>query len=420
MTDAMARKIADTYGTPVYVYDKSIIEKRYSLLAEALPAGAGIFYSMKANPSLAICQLLRRLTKRIEVSSLGELYCAKRAGFANGDILLSGPAKSPEFLREGVAGHMMIQAESLAEIKSLERICCQESCQARMSIRLNPDFGLSHKGIVMTGVSSQFGLETGDFGKAVERIRRSTRIHLKGISVYTGTQILKADDILSVTREILQLVLFLQQRYDLNLELADFGGGFGVPYYGEEKLDMQRLRAGLSTLFNEYAERLNGVQFCFESGRYLTAESGWFLTRILYSKESKGKKYLVCDGGFNAACIASYFTREIRGNFPLRLISQGERTPACGEAAYTITGPLCSPRDILGAHARLPCAREGDYICIGNVGAYGLTFSPVLFIGHPIPPEVLIEEGGFRLIRERGDAGDLLRRQIGLTQEGKA
>lgn len=420
MTDKMLKQIAESYGTPVFVYEGALIDKKYRQLADALPAQVEIFYSMKANPALAICQILKQCTKKIEVSSLGELYGARLAGFASEDILVSGPGKSQELLSRAIQGGELIQAESLGEIEAITQIAKRTNRQVSISIRLNPDFGLSNNGISMTGIRSQFGLELNDFIKAVDMTRDVAFIRLQGISVYTGTQILRAGSIVSITEEILKLGLSLQQRYGLKFEHIDFGGGFGIPYYGEEELDLQKLRVGLSTLFMTYKKELDGTRVYFESGRYLTAECGSFLTRILYMKESKGKKYLVCDGGFNAALIASFFSREIRGNFPIRLITGQERQTAVQKDIYTISGPLCSPRDILGINVRLPCAKEGDYICIGNVGAYGLTFSPVLFISQPIPPEVLVEDGNCYLIRERSSIDDILRHQVSVAKEGKS
>lgn len=417
MTEDIARAIATVYGTPVYVYEKSMIEKKYQLLSNALPKHADIFYSMKSNPSLAVCQLLNRHTERIEVSSLWELQCAKLAGFESENILLSGPGKSSEFLQKAIIGNMMVQAESIGEIKIIDQICKKENRTVNLSIRINANFGLSYKGIAMTGISSQFGVEVEDFEKVLEFIRRSKWIYLKGISIYTGTQILNAENIVAITQEILKICVLLKETYSLKLELVDLGGGFGIPYYGEKELDMRRLKIGLSSLFDEYTKKLHGVQFCFESGRYLTAESGSLLTRVLYIKESKGKKFLICDGGFNVALIASFFSREIRGNFPIRLVCQDESCPRYEEHIYTIAGPLCSPRDILGVNVRLPSVKEGDFISIGNVGAYGLTFSPLLFMSHAVPPEVLIEDNSFRLIREKSTFDDLIRNQISISQE---
>ena len=420
MIDELVKQIAVTYGTPVFVYESAVIEKKYQLLSDALPLGAGLFYSMKANPSLAICQILRRHTKKVEVSSLGELYGAKMAGFAAGDILLSGPGKSRMLLEQAVSGGMMIQVESLREIEDIIQIVKRTNRQVSVSIRLNPDFGISHKGISMTGISSQFGMELEDFSNANDMIRSCSLIRLTGISVYIGTQLLKADSIISITSEILKLSNYLQRKHRLHFEQIDFGGGFGIPYYGEDELDTKTLKTGLTALFDEYEKDLAGTQVYFESGRFLTAECGSLISTILNIKESKGKKYLICDGGFNAVLIASFLSREIRGNFPLKLIPTRSGQIASRDDIYTISGPLCSPKDILGVNVRLPCAKEGDYICIGNVGAYGLTFSPTLFISHPIPSEVLIQDDRCHLIRERTGLDDIFRSQISLSQEGKA
>lgn len=161
MTDKMLKQIAESYGTPVFVYEGALIDKKYRQLADALPAQVEIFYSMKANPALAICQILKQCTKKIEVSSLGELYGARLAGFASEDILVSGPGKSQELLSRAIQGGELIQAESLGEIEAITQIAKRTNRQVSISIRLNPDFGLSNNGISMTRyqIPIRFGIE---------------------------------------------------------------------------------------------------------------------------------------------------------------------------------------------------------------------------------------------------------------------
>jgi diaminopimelate decarboxylase len=417
MDKELIRNISEETGTPFYVYDFNKLRDRFYQLKDALPHFAHIYYSVKANPSLAVCQILNKFTNHAEVSSEGEIYCALKAGFQGESIIFSGPGKTKEALYIAIKEGIDINIESIDEIDLINDICREHDLISNVLIRINPDFSSIKNGITMSGVPSQFGVDISEIESVLKTVDKANRLNLSGLAVYLGSQILEAKTIIENSRNILKLFLKLQNEYHLKMEKLNLGGGFGVSYYDDKELDLGELKDGLNNLFDEYKDRLRGVKICFESGRYLVADSGTFITKVLYQKHSKGKDYIICDGGFNNILISSFFTREIRGNFPIALLEQNESSKFGIKKEYYISGPLCSPNDILGSKVVLPCVTTGDLLEIKKVGAYGLTYSPLLFISHAAPAEVLIRGKKYYVIKTKSEMSDLLKNQHRLSSD---
>jgi len=408
--DDMVKMIIKDAETPVFIYDYQSIKRNIQQLNSILPANGNIYYSMKANPNLAICQTVRQFINNIEVSSLGEIECALKSGFNNKNIIFSGPGKTHEELLMAIKSKVKINVESVQELQEINNICNKQDLSSTIMLRINPDFSISSAGIIMSGVASQFGIDMSELSDAIEIICRSGNMNFHGISVFIGSQILDAKTIISNTKEIIRIFLKIQNEYNLAFTELDVGGGFGVSYFNDNQLDIKTVKEGVSYLFHEYKSELKNVKIYFESGRYLLADSGSFITKILYQKQSKGKNYLICDGGFNNTLISSFFTREIRGNFPIEILSERELDTDT-QKEYYIAGPLCSPSDIIGSKVILPQVQSGDLLKIKKVGAYGLTFSPLLFISHAIPAEVLINGTNYYITRSRSTLHDLFKNQ---------
>src|SRR5208283_635567 len=200
----------------------------------------------------------------------------------------------------------------------------------------------------------------------------------------------------------------------LNRPLAtlDFGGGLGIPYFShEQELDMRKLRVELDALLETVQADpfLAGTQFMVEPGRYLVGEAGVYVARVNDIKVSRGKKFLILDGGMHHHLAASgNLGQTIKRNYPVAVLNKLDQ-PA--KEIFEVTGPLCTPLDVLARGANLPAADVGDLVGVFQSGAYAHSASPLGFLSHPAPPEVWVDGGQHRLIRHRGEAGDYLRDQ---------
>ncbi|GGI46485.1 diaminopimelate decarboxylase [Paenibacillus marchantiophytorum] len=408
MNQHIWKNIANIYGTPAYIYDGNKIAQQYELLKNCLPEPFEIFYSVKSNPLLGICQLFKKLGSCIEVASSGELYMALVAGFHPSQIIFTSPGKTCEDLLYAIeTGIYSINVESVEEAKLIHQLASDRQRKVNISLRINPNFNINGAGMKMTGVPTQFGIDQSILKETMDIIQALPSVRIRGIHIFSGSQMLDADHIVLTVDEIMKLAVDLMDTYHFQLDFLDLGGGFGIPYFkGESYLEMDRLQGGLSEVWGRYKKRLDGVRIGVESGRFLLAEAGSFMTKVLYVKESKGSKYIVCDGGSNQHASTAFLGRYVRNNFPMRLLEKEGNLEE-----VNVVGSLCTPTDVLGQKVMLPIAEPGDLLIIDKSGAYGLTHSPVLFLSHVLPPEIICLDGEITVLRERGHYADFLRGQ---------
>lgn len=405
------RNIVERHGTPVYVYDAAILEEKLELLRRALPPFFSICYSVKANPNPAILKLFLERGCGLEVASAGEFCQALSAGSNPKDIVFAGPGKTDAeleiVLKQGIGE---IHAESLLEVQRIEKIATRFELRARVALRINPTEDAQGGAMRMGGKPLPFGVDEEALDPVLQELLAAPHIDFRGIHLFAGTQILNADVLVLQYRKGLEIASRVADRLGSPLSTVDFGGGLGVPYFAHEKeLDVDRLREGLRTLFEEYGtdKRFAGTRFMVEPGRYLVAESGVYVARVIDIKVSRGKKFLILDGGMNHHLAASgNLGQTIKRNYPVALLNSLDLP--VGESVEVV-GPLCTPLDVLARGVLLPRPEVGDLFGVFQSGAYARGASPLNFLSHPTPPEVLIENGKDRLIRRRGNSEDYLR-----------
>lgn len=394
MTDDLILQAIRQFGTPLYLYDKYDIVKNINQLKASLWPHVQLFYSIKANPLIEICKVVLEMGCGMEIASEGELNIALQSGCSPSRIIFSSPGKTIDEIALAIDKELaMINTESLEEIKHINRIAKSKGKIVSIAVRINPKLRLSKAKLRMTGMASQFGIDEEMLDdKFFSEIQKLKNIVLHGFQVYIGTQILDAEDIINNTNYILESTIKISSKYNIDLRYINFGGGFGIPYFkNETTLDINILKLKMNILYEEYKNKIKSTQCIFESGRYLVGNSGLYIVKILYIKFSKGQKYLICDGGSNFHASSAFLGRHIRNNFPMRVLGNTENNER-----MNIAGPLCTPTDIIGQSVILPSnVKIGDYLIIENSGAYGLTNSPLLFLGHKFPEEVLYD-GTFR------------------------
>jgi diaminopimelate decarboxylase len=401
-------ELAEQFGTPLYVYDGERLRETYLTLRGLLDPRIDVFYSAKANPNVSVCAVLRSLGAGLEVSSLTELVTARRAGAAPQDIIFLGPGKSAEELEACVAaGIHAIVCESLDEIAALEASAPPEG--VRVLLRMNPSFQSKGSRLAMGGKPRQFGideetlLDSGPFLSSLRRVR------VEGVHAYMGTRILDAQAVVDNTRGILEAARRLSAKLGFPLRTVDIGGGLGVPYFeGEKELDVPAVAQGVNEQVGEFLDAVPGCRVITELGRYLAGWCGLYVVRARYVKQSRGEWFVVADGGTNHHMAAVGIGSFVKRNFPIRSLSR----PADPELRqYTVTGPLCTPNDVVAKDVALPEVRPGDLLGVERSGAYGPSASPVLFLSHGHPAEVLVLDGAAHLVRRRDTVEDLLDRQ---------
>lgn len=400
--------LASKYGTPLYIYDAKEINNSFEKLKSVLPENSKIYFSLKSNPLIGICQQLYKKGCKVEVASMGELYIALKSKVGPKDILFTSPGKTIDELEYAIDKNInLINAESFEEIKLINDIGLKKNKIIKIIIRINPDFNNTSSTVKMSGVSSQFGIdESGLTYELFNKIKTMKNIDLCGIQVYMGTQILDCNAIYNNFKEIIVLAKRISKKFGFKLKYLDCGGGFGVKYFPNDKeLDLEELKILNKELLLELKD-IPDTQLIFESGRFLLANAGIFVTSIKYIKESKGKKYYICDGGMNCFSSAAFLGRFVRNNFPIYSITNSVETEE-----VNVTGPLCTPTDLIGQNIIINKAEINDIIIIDKAGAYGLTYSPILFLSHNSPREIIVDGDKEYILREKSSFEDLVKNQ---------
>ncbi|HEY2671020.1 MAG TPA: type III PLP-dependent enzyme [Rugosimonospora sp.] len=403
-------ELAQAYGTPLFVYDEEVLAGQYDRLRDRLHPAVDVYFSLKANPNIAVCAALHAHGARAEVSSLSELVTAVRAGVPADQIIFVGPGKSVEELTACLdAGVAAVICESFGELALLDRLAGVAGVQPAVALRVNPDFAVKGSGLTMGGKPRQFGIDIEQLLAADDLVARHPHLRIRGVQAYLGTRILDAAVIVANTARILDLAAGLAGRLGFPLDLVDVGGGLGVAYFdGERALDVDSLIDGLNPVVGAFLAGHPRTRLAIETGRYLTAPAGVYVTRVRYTKTSSSERFAVTDGGTNHHMAAVGIGSFVKRNFPMLVLN---RTGEPADAAWTVTGPLCTPNDTLGRRVALPDPRPGDLIGVLRSGAYGPSASPVLFLGHGHPAEVLVVNGRHHLVRSRDSTEDLLRQQ---------
>ncbi len=372
-------------STPVFVYDPAIVAARVARFRAAFPQ-VDLHYAIKANPHPDLLAAVAPMVDGLDVASAGELARALGVKPASA-ISFAGPGKRDAELEAAFAAGATINLESENEAARALAIADRLGTRPRLAVRVNPDVELKGSGMKMGGRASPFGIDAPHVPALVRRLV-DAGADWRGFHVYAGSQALSADAVADTQGATLDLAARLADAAGTAPPLVNLGGGFGVPYFaGDVALDLEQVGVRLAEALAARAPVLADTRFAIELGRWLVAEAGVYLARVVDVKESGGETFVVVDGGLHHQLAASgNFGTVVRRNYPLAVAQRmGETAPGTA----SVVGPLCTPLDRLGDRVALPPVKPGDLVAIFLAGAYGATASPAAFLGHPPAREVV-------------------------------
>lgn len=380
--------VAEAGGTPLFVYDRALLDARVAQLRAALPGRVGINYAVKANPLPAVVAHMAGLVDGFDIASAGELAICQRLGIDPARISFAGPGKRDDELTAAIEAGVTLNCESAGEAARALAIGGRLGKPPRIAIRVNPSFELKGSGMKMGGGAKPFGVDA-DKVPALACHVIAAGAEWRGLHIFTGSQTLSADAIIEAHGKVLDLAATLADTIGHPLSKLNMGGGFGIPYFpGDTPLDLAQVGAALAERVAHLPSALADTDLCLELGRYLTGEAGVYLCRVIDRKESHGVTYLVTDGGLHHQLAASgNFGTVVRRNYPSAIATRFD-APASEEV--NIVGCLCTPLDRLADNAMMPHADVGDLVAIFCAGAYGASASPSGFLGHGPARELLI------------------------------
>jgi len=386
--------VARDFGTPCYVYVMDLVRTRVAGVRSAFGNRFRIRYAVKSNPNLTLLRRLKGVVDSVDVSSGGEVGRALEAGWDAAQIGFTGPGKSERELLESVdVGLGEVVVESAEEAELLNRLAAQQRRRQRAVVRIAPSRMPRGFGVNMSGKPTQFGIDEEDIDAALNAIMSLPHLNVCGLHIYSGTQCLHPEAIVENFRIFIELFRRVCQTHDLQPRILIFGSGIGIPYYeSDAPVDLDAVASAinpeLDALRNE--PRFASTELALETGRFLVGEAGFYLTRVVRVKHSRGTDICICDGGMNHhLAAAGHLGTVLQRNYRM-LKLMGDDTGDTPQP-YNLVGPLCTTIDTLARQVSLPVLRPGDVIVIRSSGAYGLTASPVHFIGHAPPREIIVE-----------------------------
>lgn len=368
---------------PAFVYDPAIVAARVARFRAAFPS-VDLHYAIKANPFGPLLEAMAAMVDGFDVASAGEL--AKVAPLGK-PVSFAGPGKRDAELTAAIRAGVTLNLESEGEARRALAIADGLGVRPRLAVRVNPDVELRGSGMKMGGRPSPFGIDAERVPVLVRELI-AAGADWRGFHIYAGSQALDPQALIDTQGATIALAARLAEAAGATPPLVNLGGGFGVPYFaGDKALPVEMVGTALEQALATRPAILGGSHFAIELGRWLVAEAGVYLARVIDRKDSGGETFLILDGGLHHQLAASgNFGTVVRRNYPLALVH------AMGAAAVetvSVVGPLCTPLDRLGDRVALPMAQVGDIVAVFLAGAYGATASPSAFLGHPPAAEAL-------------------------------
>jgi diaminopimelate decarboxylase len=388
-------------GTPVYVYSARAIRDAYAAIDRAFASYPhAIHYALKANSTLALVRLLRSIGSRADANSGGEIQVALRAGFTPADIVFTGVGKTRDELAFAIAtGVGTINAESAGELDRIAEIARGLSREAAVALRVNPDIDAQSHPNISTGLkSNKFGVAIAD-APAIYHARRATPgLRLIGVHVHIGSQITTAEPLRRAAHALATLALTLLDD-GIGLQHVDLGGGLGIGYEGRPLITAEEYAAAVLPDL-----RRTGVPVVLEPGRAVLGHAGALVSRVVDVKTyPDGRRFAVLDAGMTELMRPALY-----GSFHQIVAVEPREGP---ELTWDVVGPICESSDVFARARVLPPLEVDDLVAILDTGAYGAVMASN-YNRRLLPPEVLVEGGGWRIIRRRQTLDDVLALEV--------
>ena len=413
--------VAETFGTPLYVYSAGTILDHYSRLDAALaPLDHLICYAVKANSNRAILKLLAGAGAGFDIVSGGELYRVLAAGGDPAKCTFAGVGKSREEIEYALEqGVCSFNVESEAELDHIDRIAGSRETRAPIALRVNPDVDPHTHEYISTGShQNKFGIALERIGTIYEQAAKMRNVEIVGAQMHIGSQIAEAKPFASAIGKVAPAVRELKSKY--GIKFLSVGGGMGIIYQralesGSGKWWREHCSESFAFSVRDYAEaivpplRELDVRILVEPGRFLVGNGGVLLTRVRYIKKTGAKKFAIVDAGMNdlirPALYQSY--HEI---VPVEQASTS-RSKSKSTEKIDIVGPVCESGDFFALDREMPELHEGDLLAIMSAGAYGFVMASN-YNSRPLPAEALVQGDKFALIRKRQTWEDLARGEV--------
>ena len=392
--DVSIPSIADKVGTPFYCYSTATLTRHYLVFREALQGmDASICFAMKANSNLAVVHTLADLGAGADVVSGGELELALKAGVPASKIVFSGVGKTEDEMKLALTrGVAQLNVESEEELLTLSRVAKQMGQTARVALRVNPDVDAKTHDKISTGrKGDKFGIDWELVPRLYQKAAGLPGIEPTAVAVHIGSQITTLAPFEAAFKRVRELVLKLRSNGFL-IKHLDLGGGLGVPYD-----HTSNVHPPSPAEYGAMVKRVLGDLGCkmiFEPGRLIVGNAGILVTRVISTKQTTTRRFVIVDAGMNDLVRPAMY-----GAYH-EILSVMEAPPSPGASPADVVGPVCETTDRFAHDYRLPELAPGDLLAILTTGAYGAVMAST-YNARPLVPEVLVNGGQCAVVRRR-------------------
>ena len=390
-----ALRLAKKYQTPFYCYSLAQLRNNFlrfnNIFKNIKPI---ICFSVKSNSNLTLLRELRKIGSGADVVSIGELLKAIKVGINSKKIVFSGVGKTEEEISKAVKKRiLLINVESESEAVLINKVSQKLSKITSIGIRLNPNVtGKTHKKISTGGKNEKFGLLYNDYTNLCQKINKMKNLKLEGLSIHIGSQITS----IKPFKEVLSVLNKILNKTKINFKFIDLGGGMGIPYSSnEKKLNLKQY----SILVRKFSKNKN-IKIIFEPGRFIVGNTAVLISKIIYIKKGNNKKFVILNAGMNNLMRPALYDSHHQ-IIPLK------RTNKLLKENLEFVGPVCENSDKFAYQKKFWQVKEGDYIALANVGAYGMSLSSN-YNTRPTIAEVMVSGSKHKMIRKRQSLENLV------------
>jgi diaminopimelate decarboxylase len=387
--DVPIKKIVQEADSPIYIYSKKFFVDRYNVFYNAFKyLNRKIFFAAKSNFNINVIKIFSDLGAGIDVNSQGELIRALKAGVKSRNIILSGVGKTPEEIKLAIQKNiLMIKAESVQEVYLINDIAEKLKKIASVAIRINPDVNPKTHPYISTGLSNnKFGIDTKTALNIYKKFKDFKNIRFTGIDMHIGSQITKVEPFAEAIDKMVNVFKKIKS-YGVDLDHIDFGGGYGVIYDNEKVIPLKKLA-------DLIIPKLSGLDcdIFFEPGRFLTANGGILVTKVLFTKKNGKKNFIIVDSAMNDLLRPSIYGAYHHIQPVLKKSSK--------DIKADIVGPVCESGDFFAKDRKISNVKAGELLAIMSAGSYSMVMSSN-YNGRRRPPEVIVDGNKFFITRNR-------------------
>ncbi len=398
--DVSVAYIAEQIGTPFYLYSYSTIKRHFTVFEDAFTDLEHLTcFSVKSNSNLAILRLLAIEGGGADIVSGGELFRAIRAGITPDKIVFSGVGKTPKDMEIALKSDIfMFNVESDQELQALDRIAKDIGCKAMVAIRINPDVASKTHPYIVTGFGeNKFGIQIKDSLNTYALAKHLKNIDVKGISCHIGSQLTEINPFVEALQKLREILKELK-KMGLDIKFLNLGGGLGITYSDENPPHPFEYARALRETIGE-----NIVTLILEPGRVIIGNAGILVTRVLYTKSTANKRFIIVDAGMNDLIRPALYD-SFHAVQPVKM-THSEMFTA------DLVGPICETGDFLAKDRKMPPFEPGDLVAIMSAGAYGFSMASN-YNSRPRPAEAMVKGKLFSIIRSREAYEDLISGEV--------